>query len=170
GGDYQGHSYCRQDCPTIRAVTHGKGPPAYDVKSRTKDGRDIWLNVSVIPAPDPEGDGHLAVHMFRDVSQRRKAELLAQQTIATVSEFSEGPGGTNGDSIIDSQPAPQPPLTRRELEVLRFLACGMRDANIAESLGIRPTTVRNHVEHILGKLGVHSRLEAVVFAAQHRLV
>lgn len=96
--------------------------------------------------------------------------MLAQQTIATVSKFSGGDDSEDGDSIIDSQPAPPPPLTPRELEVLRFLACGMRDAKIAESLGIRPTTVRNHVEHILGKLGVHSRLEAVVFAAQHRLV
>ncbi len=63
-----------------------------------------------------------------------------------------------------------PTLTPRELEALRFLACGMRNATIAESLGIKHTTVRNHVEHILGKLGVHSRLEAVVFAAEHRLV
>jgi len=54
--------------------------------------------------------------------------------------------------------------------VLRLLTCGMRVAKVAESLGIKETTVRNHIEHILAKLGVHSRLEAVVFAAQHRLV
>lgn len=118
GGDYQGHSYCRRYCPTIRAVAQGKGLPPYDVKSQTKDGRDIWLNVSVIPMQDPECDGNLAVHLFRDVSKRRKAEMLAQQTIATVSEFS----ASDGAQIIDSQPAPQPPLTRRELEVLRLLA------------------------------------------------
>jgi len=166
GGDYQGHSFCRRFCPTIRAVARGKGPPPYDVKSRTKAGRDIWLNISVIPMQDPEGGGNLAVHLFRDVSKRRKAEMLAQQTIATVSQFS----APDGAEIIDSQPVPQPPLTRRELEVLRLLACGARDAEIAEALGIKHTTVRNHIEHILGKLGVHSRLQAVVFAAQHRLV
>ncbi len=166
GGDYQGHRFCRRFCPTIRAVARGKGLPSYDVKSRTKAGRDIWLNISVIPMQDPEGDGNLAVHLFRDVRKRRKAEMLAQQTIATVSEFS----APDGAEIIDSQPAPQPPLTRREVEVLHLLARGARDAEIAEALGIKPTTVRNHVEHILGKLGVHSRLQAVVFATQHRLV
>ena len=166
GGDYQGHSFCRRFCPTIRAVAQGKGLPPYDVKSQTKAGRDIWLNISVIPMQDPEADGNLAVHLFRDVSKRRQAEMLAQQTIATVSEFR----GSDGADIIDSQPAPTPPLTRRELEVLRLLACGARDAEISEALGIKHTTVRNHVEHILGKLGVHSRLQAVVFAAQHRLV
>ena len=167
GGDYQGHSFCRRFCPTIRAVARGKGLPPYDVKSQTKDGRDIWLNISVIPMQDPEGEGNLAVHLFRDVSRRRKAEMLAQQTIATVSEFSESNGGAE---VIDSQPVPRPPLTPRELEVLRLLACGVRDAEISEALGIKHTTVRNHIEPILGKLGVHSRLQAVVFAAQHRLV
>jgi len=166
GGDYQGHSFCRRYCPTIRAVAQGKGVPPYDVKSQTKDGLDIWLNISIIPMKDPEGTGNLAVHLFRDVSKRRKAEMLAQQTIATVSEFSASDSG----QIIDSQPVPPPPLTRRELEILRLLACGARDANIAHALGIKHTTVRNHVEHILEKLGVHSRLEAVVFAARHRLV
>ncbi len=167
GGDYEGHTFCRRDCPTIQSVRRGKCIPNYDVLSRTSDGRDLWLNVSVIAVPDPEGTGKLAVHLFRDITSRRKAELLAQQTIATVSQYA--PGSQEG-AVTDAYPAPLPLLTRRELEVLRLVASGMRDAQISESLGIRPTTVRNHVEHILGKLGVHSRLEAVVFAAQHRLV
>jgi two-component system nitrate/nitrite response regulator NarL len=46
----------------------------------------------------------------------------------------------------------------------------MTNRAIAQTLGISPTTVRNHIEHLLGKLGVHSKLEAVVAAAQHGLV
>lgn len=167
GDDYAGHTFCRKDCPTIQSVRRGKCIPSYDVLSRTSDGRDLWLNVSVITVPDPEGSGRLAVHVFRDITSRRKAELLAQQTIATVSQYA--PGSEEG-AVTDAYPAPLPLLTRRELEVLRLVASGMRDARIAQILGIRPTTVRNHIEHILGKLGVHSRLEAVVFAAQRRLV
>src|SRR4030067_2519442 len=72
GGDYQGNSFCRRSCPTIQAAIRGKSVPNYDVLSRTKDGRGVWLNMSVLPAPDPDGNGALAVHMFRDVSKRRR--------------------------------------------------------------------------------------------------
>lgn len=41
---------------------------------------------------------------------------------------------------------------------------------IAETLGISATTVRNHIEHLLAKLGVHSKLEAVVYAAKSGLL
>jgi two-component system, NarL family, nitrate/nitrite response regulator NarL len=61
-------------------------------------------------------------------------------------------------------------LTKREAEVLRLLACGLTNAGMAETLGISRATIRNHIEHLLGKLGVHSKLEAVVYAAQHGLV
>jgi two-component system nitrate/nitrite response regulator NarL len=61
-------------------------------------------------------------------------------------------------------------LTRREAEVLQMLACGLDNRTIGETLGVSPTTVRNHIEHLLAKLGVHSKLEAVVYAARHRLV
>jgi DNA-binding NarL/FixJ family response regulator len=57
---------------------------------------------------------------------------------------------------------PSSALTRREREVLRLLASGASTRAIASGLGISPATVRNHVHHILAKLGVHSRLEAVI--------
>ena len=61
-------------------------------------------------------------------------------------------------------------VTRRELEVLRLLTTGVGNSQIARTLGISPITVRNHIEHVLAKHGVHSKLEAVVFAAHHRIV
>jgi DNA-binding CsgD family transcriptional regulator len=51
-------------------------------------------------------------------------------------------------------------LTGRELEVARLLAAGRRNAAIAAELGISPHTARHHTQHILAKLGVHSRAEA----------
>jgi DNA-binding NarL/FixJ family response regulator len=62
------------------------------------------------------------------------------------------------------------PLTRRELEVLRLLATGVNTKGAAEKLHVSPATVRNHVQNIFGKLGVHSRLEAVAYANRHRLL
>jgi DNA-binding NarL/FixJ family response regulator len=61
-------------------------------------------------------------------------------------------------------------LTPREGEVLRLLADGLSDKEIAERLYIGSGTARSHVVSILGKLRVHSRLQALVFAVRYGLV
>jgi DNA-binding NarL/FixJ family response regulator len=53
------------------------------------------------------------------------------------------------------------PLTQREWEVVDLLAEGATTAGLARELQLSPATVRTHIKHILGKLGVHSRDEAV---------
>ena len=62
------------------------------------------------------------------------------------------------------------PLTPRELEVLRALTEGLSTPDICKRLFIAPNTLRTHVQNIMGKLRVHSKLEAVAFALRHRLV
>ncbi len=57
-------------------------------------------------------------------------------------------------------------LTRRELEVLARLAAGETTDRIATEMGVTRSTARTHVQNVLTKLGVHSRLEAVVVAAK----
>ena len=57
-------------------------------------------------------------------------------------------------------------LTRRELEILRLLACGLDHIDIARDLVITAKTVEKHIEHILLKLGVHSRAQAIALALQ----
>src|SRR5947207_14239529 len=58
-------------------------------------------------------------------------------------------------------------LTDREREILGLLAQGKRNDDIAKELYISPQTVQTHVRNILGKLRVHSKLEAVSFAVKH---
>jgi DNA-binding response OmpR family regulator len=58
-------------------------------------------------------------------------------------------------------------LTARELEVLAHLAAGQDQATIADALVISEKTTATHIQHILTKLGVHSRAEAVAFAHRH---
>jgi DNA-binding NarL/FixJ family response regulator len=62
------------------------------------------------------------------------------------------------------------PLTPRELDVLRALTEGLSTPEICDRLFIAPNTLRTHVQNIMGKLRVHSKLEAVAFALRHRLV
>jgi DNA-binding NarL/FixJ family response regulator len=72
------------------------------------------------------------------------------------------------DRTIERRPIE--PLTPRELEVLRALTEGLSTQEISERLFIAPNTLRTHVQNIMGKLRVHSKLEAVAFALRHRLV
>jgi len=64
------------------------------------------------------------------------------------------------------QPIGRPPLTAREIEVLRLLIDGWETDRIAATLRITRTTVRNHVQRLLRKLGAHSKLEAVAIATR----
>jgi DNA-binding NarL/FixJ family response regulator len=61
-------------------------------------------------------------------------------------------------------------LTPREVEVLRLLARGHTNREIARLLVMTPKTASNHVEHIYAKLGVSSRAAATLFATRHGLV
>jgi DNA-binding NarL/FixJ family response regulator len=58
-------------------------------------------------------------------------------------------------------------LTDREREILTLLSEGLRNDDIAAKLFISPQTVQTHVRNLLGKLGVHSKLEAVAFAVRN---
>jgi DNA-binding NarL/FixJ family response regulator len=65
---------------------------------------------------------------------------------------------------------PSPRLTERELEVLRLVATGMSNREIASQLYISENTVKNHVRNILEKLHLHTRMEAVMYAVKEKLL
>jgi two-component system NarL family response regulator len=65
---------------------------------------------------------------------------------------------------------PAPKLTARELEVLRLVADGMSNKEVAAELEISENTVKNHVRNILEKLHLHSRMEAVMYAVRENLL
>jgi NarL family two-component system response regulator LiaR len=89
-----------------------------------------------------------------------------------------------GEMILDPQvarllaqkmrakPAPDPvePLTERERDVLRLVARGLSNKEIAYELGIAEGTARTYVSNILGKLGLTSRTQAALYAVEHKLV
>jgi DNA-binding NarL/FixJ family response regulator len=61
-------------------------------------------------------------------------------------------------------------LTDREAEVLRFMAKGLSNTEIAETLYLSPTTIKSHVAGVLAKLGLRDRTQAVVFAYENGVV
>ncbi len=68
-----------------------------------------------------------------------------------------------------SEPDPAEVLSGRELEVLALVARGLDNAQIAEELCISPSTAKNHLSHVLAKLGISSRVQAAVYAVHHGL-
>ena len=71
----------------------------------------------------------------------------------------------------DERPtAPVPRLTERELEVLKLVARGMANKDIARELFISENTVKNHVRNILEKLQLHSRMEAAMYAFREKIL
>jgi len=76
---------------------------------------------------------------------------------------------TRGESERAEQ-VPAPRLTDREIEVLKLVARGMNNRDIAKELFISENTVKNHVRNILEKLQIHSRMEAVMIAVRENLI
>jgi DNA-binding NarL/FixJ family response regulator len=72
------------------------------------------------------------------------------------------------DERTEELPAPR--LTDREMQVLKLVARGMNNRDIAKELFISENTVKNHVRNILEKLQIHSRMEAVMVAVREKLI
>ncbi|HEV2106963.1 MAG TPA: LuxR C-terminal-related transcriptional regulator [Thermomicrobiales bacterium] len=89
-------------------------------------------------------------------------EAVTEALAVTVPSISFPASQVDGEDMIG--------LTRREREVLRHLAEGCSNAEIATALSISPRTASHHVESILAKLGVDSRTAAASYAIRHKLV
>jgi PAS domain S-box-containing protein len=130
-------------------VRSAKTTPGFDMFARGKAGVGVWISVSVLTLLNGRTGGPVGIHLFRDVTSHRE-------------HLTEISGG--------AETAATAPLTRREREVLRLMGDGLNTASMARRLHLSHATIRNHVQNILLKLDVHSRLEAVAPGRRHRLL
>jgi len=155
GWDASGSRVCHRTCRAMTLMPGGSGIPSFDVETRTKTGQTMWVSMSTVALPAREADGgEITAHLFHDVTETHKLAARIRDRLAPATVPVAGASG----------------LTPREIEVLRFLVAGISTKVIGERLHVAHVTIRNHVQNILGKLGVHSRLEAVAHAHRHRLI
>ncbi len=155
GRDAAGNRLCYRDCRVQTLVKMGEPVQHFEMATRTKAGKPIWLDVSILVVPNARNGLRTTVHFIRDVTASHEIDLRREW----LTQSNPIPVATLSDR--------SPPLTRREVEILRFMRNGASTKAMAAKLNVSSATVRNHVQNILGKLGVHSRLEAVAHATTY---
>jgi DNA-binding NarL/FixJ family response regulator len=138
----------------------------FEMDVRKASGETIRAAFSLVVVPGPRRTQYTLIHLFQPVDRSRESDELIRRILAT----SPAPGLP---PQLDAHPSTAPiatPLTAREIEVLRLMAEGISTSRMADSMFISVTTVRTHVQNILRKLEVHSKLEAVSLALRNHLI
>ena len=168
GSDEQSRLICKACCQVAHSALKSEPVPNYDMRVNTNQGDERWLNMSVItPKMGRNGAQKVIVHLFRDISHKKDDEILFRRILDTAQRYQ------NISFVLDNEIESNPlveRLTKREREVLALLARSLSTQEIAEALFISPNTARNHIQRILQKLNVHSRLEAVTYTLNKGLL
>jgi PAS domain S-box-containing protein len=163
GRDENGNVYCYRNCPVAHQARDMPNDPVkrFQLSMQTGNGdrKDVEVSLFAIPSYHPALS--TVVHVLRATGAKESA---LERGLAEHAEVREPlwPISTNSGETVS--------LTAREKEILRCLSEGLSTSAIAKKLFIAPVTVRNHIQSILHKLDVHSKLAAVVFAYQHNLL
>jgi PAS domain S-box-containing protein len=146
GTDTFGNPVCQRECLVLQGLRESKPVRRFRMCARTSAGHCVETECATLQLW-VSSDEAAVIHLLR---------LWPGKGCDPAPRRSRGAGG------------PRPPalrlLTPREREVLGLLAAGKSTSEMVDALGVSPATVRTHVENILRKLNVHSRLEAVAVA------
>jgi PAS domain S-box-containing protein len=115
---------------------------SYSVEKRyvKKDYSQVWVSLTVSLVRNLSGDPNYFISVLEDITGRKQAEMLLRS------------------------------LTPREVEIIRLLARGRTNREIANDVMFSVSTVKNHVQHIIAKLGVSDRTQAAVRAVELGLI
>lgn len=163
--DGSGKRFCGSDCRIAKLARGGAAPMAERLWFVQSDGvpRALWLSVFLVPSQ--WRDLWTVVHLLQSSAPAAMPQGRERTAVGKC------PGGARDASVRNGSGLPRSPsLTARECEILRRLAHGQPARAIAQALCISAVTVRNHIQHLIAKLGLHSQIEAVAFAYRNHLV
>lgn len=147
GEDDFGNRYCCRHCP-IREMGFRHEPiHSFHSTFTTADNKQEHFAVSCVTVFDEPGN-EILLHICHPESEPANALSYPPAEISN----------------------PLSPLSGRELEVLKMLADGVRTKDIATKLAISIRTVRTHIQHVMYKLQVHKRIEAIKVGKRLKLI
>lgn len=159
--------------------------PAFECPIRTKADRDLRVSVSTVLVTSERPEQRVLIHVLRDLTHEiETADLLRRVASHAAKLTSKRLQALGSDSpLIPPMPVALPSsisaahgagalpaITAREREVLHLLSEGTSTEALAGRLFISPRTARNHIQNLMAKLGVHSRLEAVALARARGII
>ena len=151
GRDIFGNQSCCEGCPVRAAAFTNEPINRFQIDFKTASQERKRFTVSTLMLFNGPGK-EVFVHLCRPKSGVSESAI---------------PKHAANHSCANYQ---HKPLTPRETEVLTLLHKGMTVMEIADVLTVSPSTVRNHTQHILSKLDVHSRFEAVAIGRSLNLI
>jgi DNA-binding CsgD family transcriptional regulator len=158
-----GAPFCRPGCCVARLGQSERAPQTFSLCTVDAEGEKLPLSVSIILVPSQQSDVWISVHLLRRDPAVDPLEAIDWPVRNKQGSAAKRPGCRGARDALA-------PLSKREQEIVELLAEGLSTSAIAELLAIRPVTVRNHIQHIQQKLGVHSKLEAVAYMYRHNLL
>jgi len=150
GNDVYGNRYCSKNCQLRKMAFNHERVNGFKVSYKTTPDTRQEFTVSCLTNSNQQGN-ELLLHICRP-------ENIISDVI------------NNHPATIPSSNQLIEPLTRRETEVLELLAGGQSAGEIASAMSICAATVCNHIQHVLYKMHVHTRLEAVLLGKQLDLI
>jgi DNA-binding CsgD family transcriptional regulator len=173
GKDPFGNRFCGENCTVTSSLKRHEPVNRFEIVSGDRS-RPRSIGMTVVEIPDSRPGYFTAVHIMEQIDEKgRLARELARlrETNGPVIPLADGSVPVTLKTprsaptrALEPDPAATEQLSDRELDVLRAIASGQANKDIANSLHISVATTRNHVQHILKKLNVHSKLEAVALA------
>jgi DNA-binding CsgD family transcriptional regulator len=167
GRDVFGNRFCHENCAIVSMSRKSESVQGFEIVLGSSPKQEQNVSVSVLKVPGSRPELFTLVHILQPIDRSgrltRALERLGAQRTGT-----SAVGSVEGwEPVASAAPVSlpkAPPLTDREKEILRWVAAGLQNKEIAHKLGISLATVRNHIHNILEKLDVHSKLEAVSLA------
>jgi PAS domain S-box-containing protein len=147
-----------------------------DLPAVAKTGEEIRVELSLSPiAPEDDRGGPYVLAIVRDITERNRAEEFAAQLLRHLSgelvpESNTPVPDVSLDPHVPLQEAQKVELTAREMEVLRLLALGRTNRQIAQQMLVSLSSAKAYVGRVIKKLGVSDRTQAAVRAVELSLL